>query len=113
MTDSSANEILFKELQELINEYGKVLAEKYSKPTVSKYISVCNMLNEYLQEQELGGFEDILGTHCGSKFVQYFNNHTAEGHSANTIKNILKGFFSFVHQQHGITNNHLRKYFKI
>lgn len=108
----SPNEILFHELQQFIEEFQHFLEGKYSQPTMTKHIMVCNMLNEYLQERELNGFEDITGAHCGSRFVQYFNNHTAEGLASITVKNILSGFFTFIHDQHRISNNSLKNYFK-
>jgi hypothetical protein len=104
------HEAFFIELSEYLEEYIFSIADNISNRTAHKYSAVINGMIDYVcVNHGAAGFEDLTVSMVNSKFLAWYNSHTHEGLQKITVKNILKGYFEFIYQTHGIRNSIILK----
>jgi hypothetical protein len=76
-------------------------------------ISPCSIINEFInylyRDHLISGFDQITVSIVNSKFNSKYNRLNKDVISKQTMKNILKGFFTFLHGKHGIKNEKLMR----
>ena len=104
------HEAFFLELEEYKNEYELYLATTVKRSTILKHAAVINGMIDYVcVDHGAAGFEDITAAMVNSKFLSWYNSHTHEGLQKVTAKNILKGYFQFIYDRHGIKSDLIMK----
>jgi hypothetical protein len=96
-----------------VAQYRIYLSADAKPQTVNKHLIVINGFIEYACfEHSVSGFEEITAGMVGATFTRWLNSNDDESFQPATVKNILKGYFDFIYNTHGIRNEKLMKSFE-
>lgn len=74
-------------------------------------ISHCSVIHEFINylynDHLISGFDQISVSIANSKYHTQYNRFNKDVISKQAMKNILKGFFTFLYEKHGIKNEKL------
>jgi hypothetical protein len=101
-------EFFQQELEEYLEEYKVYLSQSFKKETVRKHLYVVGYGIEYLcMVQGVGGFEEITLSMVSSKLYYDFESKCREGMSRQVVLNLMKNYFEFIYETHGLQNKKL------
>lgn len=113
--DEAFDNSFCNELNSFLDEYEVSLASKgFTKNTINKHGHLISSFLWFLDGYTtVQGFEDLTKAHLNSKFRAFLTNHYTGEFTGTFSHYALKGFFSFIHEAHGISTPLLRKEFNL
>lgn len=104
------------ELADFLNDYeGFLISSKgLTQTTVNKHRHLISAFLWFINHHTaVAGFEDITKVMLNSRFRADLQNNDPGKFSDSFVKHALKGFFSFIYTQHGISTPLLKKEFNL
>lgn len=101
------------ELNSFLDEYEASLASKgLTKNTIHKHGHLISSFLWFLDGYTtVQGFEDLTKAMLNSKLREYLRNNYPGEFTDSFVAFALKGFFSFIHEAHGISTALIKKEF--
>lgn len=91
-----------------LEEYREYLLQvKFNEVGISHCSVIHEFINYLYDDHLISGFDQISVSIANSKFHTQYNRLNKDVISKQAMKNILKGFFTFLHEKHGIKNEKL------